>query len=217
MGMPTKNDRQGFAVEASLFELKPVVLSLFAACMVALVSVVGWLGVDGGSQLAASKPVRNNAANHGLIESSLPLNSATNQDSRRASADDMPANEASLSASDSAPPAVEAAETSAPHPALNTDGNAPASQAAPETLVNGGGYAVQAGSYNSISAANACVSRLRAAGFEARVAPVEPAKRGTWYRVHSGRFESREEATRHNKKLRASADISDGIVTALQP
>jgi cell division protein FtsN len=75
---------------------------------------------------------------------------------------------------------------------------------------------VQVGSYPDASQANERVSALRASGFEARAAAVEIPKRGTWYRVQAGRFQTREEATRFGAQLRAKGAAENVIVAEVE-
>jgi hypothetical protein len=57
---------------------------------------------------------------------------------------------------------------------------------------------------------------LKSAGFEARSVEVEIPKRGTWYRVQSGRFVSRDEAERYGRQLRDRGVVSSFITTDVQ-
>lgn len=79
-----------------------------------------------------------------------------------------------------------------------------------------GGITLQVGSYNVIEQANERLASLRAAGFDARVVAVELPKRGTWYRVHAGRFSSREEAARYGNEMKAKGAADNFIVTDAQ-
>lgn len=78
-----------------------------------------------------------------------------------------------------------------------------------------GKFTVQVGSYNDVSEANGKVSSLRAAGFEARSVAVELPKRGTWYRVQAGRFQTREEAVRFGAQLQAKGVAAGAIVAEI--
>lgn len=218
MSKSSRIDDDGSAVEVSLLKLKPVTLALSAACLITLISLFSWVGFAGGGQLVASKTVRNHAANQDFRESPTIPNSATSQDAKLARDNDAAVVEEpadSRAASETA--AVEVEENPASGVARTADDSTLAPEPAGAAGVpGGGGYAVQAGSFSTVSDANERVSSLRAAGFEARVAAVEIAKRGTWYRVYSGRFESREDASLHDKKLRASGAVADTMVTAVQ-
>jgi cell division protein FtsN len=86
-------------------------------------------------------------------------------------------------------------------------GDEPEGASAPEAVkgvVADGRFTVQVGSYNQPGQAEARASAVRAAGFEARVAAVEILKKGTWYRVQAGRFQTREQAALYEKSLRAA-------------
>jgi cell division protein FtsN len=77
----------------------------------------------------------------------------------------------------------------------------------------GGNFTVQIGSYSDVAQAEGRVASLRSAGFESRIVKVEIPQRGTWYRIQSGRFGTREEATRYGQQLRERKAASDSIVT----
>ncbi|HKP72620.1 MAG TPA: SPOR domain-containing protein, partial [Pyrinomonadaceae bacterium] len=79
-----------------------------------------------------------------------------------------------------------------------------------------GKVTIQIGSYNEAGQAEARVADLKSAGFEARVVEVEIPKRGTWYRVQSGRFETRDDAERYGKQLREKGVASSFITTDVQ-
>ncbi|HEX8458541.1 MAG TPA: SPOR domain-containing protein [Pyrinomonadaceae bacterium] len=79
-----------------------------------------------------------------------------------------------------------------------------------------GKVTIQVGSYNVAAEADERVAKLKSAGFEARRVTVEIPKRGTWYRVQSGRFTSRDEAERYGKQLRDKGIVSSFITTDVQ-
>jgi cell division septation protein DedD len=79
-----------------------------------------------------------------------------------------------------------------------------------------GKVTIQVGSYNAAAEAAERVATLKSAGFEARSVEVEIPKRGTWYRVQSGRFVSRDEAERYGKQLRDRGVVSSFITTDVQ-
>ena len=222
MSKTSRPEGDGYAFEVSLLKPKPPALVLAAACFVTLVALLSWLG--GARHLAASKTAANHAANQERREEPASIsNSATSQTARPARDEDR--RDAATSPEESSDGDAEPGPSPVGFAENTASSAAPAaSPAAPEVahtavaagLPSGGGYAVQAGSYSNVSEANERVSVLRAAGFEARTAAVEIAKRGTWYRVYSGRFASREEAAGHDKKLRVSGAVSETIVTAVQ-
>jgi len=72
-------------------------------------------------------------------------------------------------------------------------------------------YSVQVGAYAELSQANEQVSRLRAAGFEARVVESE----GTThfrFQVRSGHYATREEAARLASDLRARRAAGEAVI-----
>lgn len=71
-------------------------------------------------------------------------------------------------------------------------------------------FSVQAGAFDDRSQANELVSRLRAAGFDARVVEADASKRFR-FQVRSGLFPTREEAARLAAQLR-SKGITDNVI-----
>ncbi|MFL6256316.1 MAG: SPOR domain-containing protein [Pyrinomonadaceae bacterium] len=74
-----------------------------------------------------------------------------------------------------------------------------------------GSYSVQVGAFAELSQANALVSRLRAAGFEARVVESGDATRFR-FQVRSGLYATREEAARLASDLRARGVAGDTVI-----
>lgn len=74
-----------------------------------------------------------------------------------------------------------------------------------------GSYSVQVGAYAEVSQANEQVSRLRAAGFEARVAESGAATRFR-FQVRSGLYATREEAARLASDLRARGIAGETVI-----
>lgn len=74
------------------------------------------------------------------------------------------------------------------------------------------GFTLQVGSYNELAQAQERAAKLASAGVSAYVARVEIPKRGTWYRVQTGRFGNREEAVRYGTQLRSKGVVADFIV-----
>lgn len=102
--------------------------------------------------------------------------------------------------------APETAPESAPPPT--------ATETAPESAVpsGGGGFTVQVRSSPSETDARAFADALRSAGFDAYVVKADLGKRGVWYRVRVGRFESREAARASIGKLRGTGRVAEAIV-----
>ncbi|MBC7930328.1 MAG: SPOR domain-containing protein [Rubrivivax sp.] len=73
-------------------------------------------------------------------------------------------------------------------------------------------FTVQVGSHSNESGANEQVSRLRAAGFDARTVAAELPGRGKWYRVQAGRFDDRAGAQKEAALLRAKGVAPAAIV-----
>ena len=103
----------------------------------------------------------------------------------------------------------------------NTEGPAGAGPAAPAALphsaaqASGAGegdwFSVQVGAFTDLSQANEQVSRLRAAGFEARVVESTAATRFR-YQVRSGRYATWGEAARHAGLLRAGGVAGQTVI-----
>jgi septal ring-binding cell division protein DamX len=74
-----------------------------------------------------------------------------------------------------------------------------------------GSYSVQVGAFAVISQANEQVSRLRAAGFEARVFEAPEATRFR-FQVRSGLYATREEAARLASELRARGVAGETVI-----
>ncbi|HEX8422481.1 MAG TPA: SPOR domain-containing protein, partial [Pyrinomonadaceae bacterium] len=119
------------------------------------------------------------------------------------------------------------AKEAMPHaaPSVEPAGLRPEAEAKPATPASSsnradeakeGKVTIQIGSYNAAAEAEARVANLKSAGFEARSVAVEIPKRGTWYRVQSGRFVSRDEAERYGKQLRDKGVVSSFITTDMQ-
>lgn len=87
-----------------------------------------------------------------------------------------------------------------------------ATPAAPaEVKDEAGSYSVQVGAFADISPANEQVSRLRAAGFEARVVESGGATRFR-FQVRSGLYATREEAARLASELRARGVAGETVI-----
>ncbi len=74
-----------------------------------------------------------------------------------------------------------------------------------------GSYSVQVGAFAEVSQANEVVSRLRAAGFEARVVEAQEATRFR-FQVRSGLYETREEAARLATDLHARGAAGETVI-----
>jgi cell division septation protein DedD len=101
-------------------------------------------------------------------------------------------------------------------PAVEEKAASPASPSNGASAAQGGKVTIQIGSYNEVAQAEERVATLKSAGYEARSVAVEIPKRGTWYRVQSGRFVNRDEAERYGKQLREKGVVSNFITTDVQ-
>lgn len=119
-------------------------------------------------------------------------------------------------------PKSEAASVSQERPAAPAELAAPPAElkkpAAPAQAVGdaGGKFTVQVGAYNVAEQADERVTSLKSAGFDGGVVRVEIPGRGTWYRVQSGRFASRDEAARYGGQLRAKGVAQSVIVSEVR-
>jgi cell division septation protein DedD len=111
--------------------------------------------------------------------------------------------------------AAGAAGTKAPRPPVGAPASAP--EATPDATHvpaaegEAEAYSVQVGAFANLSQANEQVSRLRAAGFEARVVESDEAKRFR-FQVRSGRYATREEAASLGARLRAAGVAGQTVV-----
>ncbi|HYY57067.1 MAG TPA: SPOR domain-containing protein, partial [Pyrinomonadaceae bacterium] len=137
------------------------------------------------SQTTSSSADDNAVSNVPVVAEVAPQTQPENKKVEPARNESRPANE-SKPVADAPQPAPAASAPAAP---------APADQAA-------GNYTIQVGSYNDAAQADERAGRLRANGVEARVVKAEIPRRGTWYRVQTGRFASQEEATRRAAELK---------------
>jgi cell division protein FtsN len=87
----------------------------------------------------------------------------------------------------------------------------PAAEDAAAAAEEAGSYSVQVGAFTDISQANEQVSRLRAAGFEARVVEADAETRFR-FQVRSGLFETREAAARLASELRARGAAAETVI-----
>jgi cell division protein FtsN len=101
-----------------------------------------------------------------------------------------------------------------PSPPTNNDSRpAQANVPLPTDSAGEGDFTLQVGSFNASAEADERVAKLVSLGVRAYVVRVELPKRGTWYRIHVGRFSSREEAGRYGAQLRGKGAVADFIVT----
>ncbi|HVF57371.1 MAG TPA: SPOR domain-containing protein [Pyrinomonadaceae bacterium] len=212
-----------YAVGVRLLKLSPAWLLIASAGFVAVIFLCSWVArpVSEAETLAPGSALLNQATN-----ANAAANSAQTSESLRPAA--LPSEPAAVASKETgaSKETVATKETgaSAAQPVAEMKGaeqqvsveerKAEHESAAPQTGGDAAGkFTVQVGSYSDASEANARVSSLRAAGFEARSVAAEIPKRGTWHRVQAGRFPTREEAARAGAQLRAKSLADSPIVT----
>ena len=79
-----------------------------------------------------------------------------------------------------------------------------------------GRFTIQIGSYPNAEAANAKVAQLQSAGVPARVVVANIPKKGTWYRIHVGRYANREQAERYANELKSKGVAKELFITEVQ-
>jgi cell division septation protein DedD len=172
----------GYAVGRHVLKLVPVWLILIAMAFVLALLLFSWMSRRGGA--AEGEAFRNEATNQ---------TSAT-PEAAHASASPLK----SAPTADATPSAtVEVKDVEVKDVA-----------AAPDET---GSYSVQVGAFAELSQANEQVSRLRAAGFEARVVEPDGAIRFR-FQVRSGLYATREEAARLASDLRAHGVAGETVI-----
>jgi DedD protein len=184
-----------FAVGVRVLKLAPAWLLFTAVCCSSLVLLLGWIRPAGNAAAALTLPSKHNDARPAERTAAAALNAKAPVPAA------SPVNVADKAAPAAAPAKVE-------------EKAQPAAQA--QSAEAGGKFTAQVGSHSDQSEANEQVSRLRAAGFDARAVAAELPGRGTWYRVQVGRFAGREEAAKTATALRAKGAATAAIVVPLQ-
>lgn len=213
------NDYDGYAVGARLMRVTPLWLLVSGIGFTALLLLCSWMARPIGQPGEVSA--------QGLTaQATAALNQATNTSvapppvARTSVAKTAP--EAAKPAASDVKTTVEAQKPEAQQPAPPAEEKKapekpqPAPQPASVATEANGKITVQVGSYSDTAQAEGRAASLRSAGFDARVVSVEIPKRGTWYRVQSGRFGTRDAATRYGAELRARGVADSAIVTEVQ-
>jgi cell division septation protein DedD len=209
-----------YGMGVRLMRVSPLWLLLAGLSFISFIVFCNWLikptEQTGGSLIAASNNhATNQSANRITVQTSTaqsPVNSQVGQPSNQSGVAFI-ATEAKEVTPPAAAPNVEAVKvkpTVEEKPAIQE----PMSNRADEA--KDGKVTIQVGSYNVAAEAAERVANLKSAGFEARSVTVEIPKRGTWYRVQSGRFVSRDEAERYGKQLRDKGVVASFITTDVQ-
>jgi cell division septation protein DedD len=185
----------GYAVGRRLLRLAPAWLLLIAVGFALALLLFSWLGrraeTREGDAFINEATNRAPAADGADVKGSEAKSPRAKSDAAApaATAEAAPAEEATSSS---------ATPSSTPSPAAQGLGEAEA-------------YSVQVGAFATVSDANAQVSRLRAAGFEARVAESDASTRFR-FQVRSGRYATREEAATLAARLHAAGVAAQTVV-----
>jgi cell division septation protein DedD len=221
-------EADGYAVGVSLYRVPASGLVVVGICLCSILFLVGWLspaGVFEPDAVAESARISPPAQVQGAADKFAPAPPQADADAGL-----LPAASHTplLTTEEPAAETTTAATAAATDDELNegddvalgedeTEGDGPASEPVTRTQpVAGGTITIQVGSYNKPEEAEGRASMLRAAGFDARVAAVEIPKKGTWFRVQSGRFQTREQAGLYEKSLRASGAADATFVAEIQ-
>ena len=213
---PARKPRAGapdpFAVGVRVLKMAPAWLLFTTVCCSSLVLLLGWVRA-GGDAAAVTLPSKHNDARPAKRVSAAEEMPAASD------APAQPAAQLAPAPAQTAPPAPPKADAKA-EMKTETKAETKAEVKAQENVPAPGGdagakFTTQVGSHSDRSEANEQVSRLRAAGFDARSVAAELPGRGTWYRVQVGRFADRGEAAKTVAALRSKGTAS-AIVVPLQ-
>ncbi|MGA9994400.1 MAG: tetratricopeptide repeat protein, partial [Pyrinomonadaceae bacterium] len=166
--------------------------------------------ISANEQLApapSASTVENAAATNNTTTTPTDTSANAPSSSQTAAA---PANEtiATPSSTASATPAIQ--PTSEPSKTESKDAT-PANNANEAE----GNYTIQIGSYTDETQAAERAERLRLKGFDSYITKVEIPNRGTWFRIQSGHFKTREEAEEYGTKLKDKGAVLDFIITEI--
>jgi cell division septation protein DedD len=214
-----------FAVGVRVLKMAPAWLLFTAVCCSVLVLLLGWVKSGGDVEAGTLPSKRNDARAAKRAPASEELNAKAETNPTATAPLAGAAGQKSTAANDAPAQAVAQASATPAAPAAQTPQTAPVAPQADEkarvetpapVADSKGKFTAQVGSFNSQSEANARVSSLRAAGFEAHVAAAELPGRGTWYRVQVGRFADRGEAAKTVAALRAKGAAAAALVVPVQ-
>ena len=210
-----------FAVGVRVLKMAPAWLLFTAVGCSVLVLLLGWVRSTGDASALTLPAKRNDAraarrapsadGTAAKAEATTPANTSAAAASgpKSTAANDAPAQVAAPA------PTPEPAPQPAPAAAPKSDEKARVETPAP-VADGGGNFTAQVGSHSNQSKANEHVSRLRAAGFDARSVAAELPGRGTWYRVQVGRFADRGEAAKAVAALHAKGAAAGALVVPVQ-
>ena len=211
-----------YALGVRLMRVSPLWLLLTGLSFISFIVLCNWLikpveqTNDAASMLVAANTRATNQAQSRLaVQNSTaqsPVNTQPVAPSSESGAAFIPAQARETPAPQTAP----VAEALKEKPPVEEKAATPASKPSPSANAKEGKVTIQIGSYNESAQAEERVASLKSAGYEARSVSVEIPKRGTWYRVQSGRFVSRDEAERYGRQLRDKGVVASFITTDVQ-
>jgi cell division septation protein DedD len=199
-----------YAVGMRILRISPAWMLLSTLGFLSIIILFGWMSRPAGRVEASALDagVKNEATN----QSFTPVQAVAPQ-AAPAAVEEAPAPAAKPA---EAPKEEPKQQTPQEQPKQPQEAQAQEVKQPAEATAQAGNFTLQVGAYNELSQANERVSALRAAGVEARAAAVEIPKRGTWYRVQAGRFQTREEAARFGAQLRAKGAAESAFVAEVE-
>lgn len=217
------SDMYGMGVR--LMRVSPMWLLLAGLSFISFIVLCNWL-IKPDEPAGSAARMLTNADNHATNQSSSrvvapnstaqsPVNTQTAQPTTESGVAFIPA-EARGASAVAAPQPAPSVEAMKQRPVEEKAASSPASPSQQAEAATAGKVTIQIGSYNEAGQAEERVANLKSAGYEARSVAVEIPKRGTWYRVQSGRFIDRDEAERYGKQLREKGIVSSYITTDVQ-
>jgi cell division septation protein DedD len=216
-----------YGLGVRLMQVSPMWLLLAGLSFISFIVLCNWLikpeekTVDAARMIvAADNHATNQSPTRPVASNSTaqsPVNTQRAQSSTQPGVSFIPT-DAKEAASHQAATGTETIEKQATEekPAVQEKAAMPAPSSNQSNEAKAGKVTVQIGSYNEAAQAEERVANLKSAGYEARSVAVEIPKRGTWYRVQSGRFVNRDEAERYGKQLREKGVVANYITTDVQ-
>ena len=192
-GARRANTYDGYAVGRRVLKFVPAWTLLCLACFVAVLLLFKWASRPVGEAGAREEEFRNEATNRTAPTPAPPDSHA-----------------------DAKPSAHAREDASRPRePSAGETDDAPATESSGARVVSGeeesASFSVQAGAFDDRSQANELVSRLRAAGFDARVVEADDARRFR-FQVRSGLFQTHEEAARLAAQLHSKGVAVETVI-----
>jgi cell division septation protein DedD len=203
-----------YAVGVRLIKMSPVWLLTMTGGFLLLTLLLGWLRPAGGDADAATVPNDAKAVNAQQLQPPAVALKPSPASPAPVAVEQPKAEPLKQTAqvAQSAQPAEVANVKPEPAPAAKPAAGQPKAAAPADDAA--GKLTVQVGAFNVESQANERISSLRASGFEARSVRVELPGKGTWYRVHVGRYRDREEAAKAAARLREKGVATSMVVPA---